>query len=580
MMDALRRAKGFISKRKSSHGRCTKFPITLCLMAMTGAPQYIYDKDTRCCECGSPLKPIEYHKKSTWILIFITSIIIVAGMVISYFSVFSGAGDGNTHASIQETAQEPVVTQKTTLVQKTAINEPKVSSSFETMVLDRDIQAETTQCTRLSSYLARLSGSNTVGGELAPDLAEAWLASKGASSIKRQQCLDDNGNKTAEFIISGRLDDKIVGMEIKAHGTNTGVKALASGEADIWMASAQVTDAQLAQLRNVGVERSGGNENIVGLDGVAIIVNPENPVNRLSKAQVKAIFTGKIKDWRDVGGVPGEINLYARDKESGTRKTFDEMILGPGVNLAPLVEKKPQGYDDSTKLSNEVAADPQGIGFVGMGFIKSAKVLAISDGGLTALTPTTFTVQKETYPLTRRLYLYTSKISSREALEFLSFVLSEKGQSFNSNSVTSLKPSVYWPPRDQADCKLSKNWLDDRNEFCRLLAHYGEISSSFAFDTASTQLDKLAKANILRVTDILRRMPDAEIILAGFADSRGTRSSNCALSLSRAKTVAIELENLGFSRIKARGFCDELPIRDDLGEDYERNRRVDVFVKK
>jgi phosphate transport system substrate-binding protein len=436
------------------------------------------------------------------------------------------------------------------------------------------------QCQRLSSYLARLSGSNTIGGELAPNLAEAWLVSKGATNIAKQQCVDDSGHDLPEFVVRGQLNGAPAGVEINAHGTGTGVAALAKGTTDIWMASAQATDAQLSTLSPVGVQRGGDTENVVGLDGVAVILSPTNPVSALSKAQVKAIFTGQITDWSALGGTPGPIHLFARDKESGTRKTFAEMVLGSGSAMAPLVAQQPQGYDNNADLSHDVAADPQGIGFVGMGYVKPAKAIAIGDGSITPVTPSNFTVQKEIYPLTRRLYLYTSNATGKDALEFVRFALGDGQKHFNSNTATSLKPDVYWPPRETSACELSKDWHADRQEFCRLRSRNGEISSSFAFETASSKLDNLARANLARLTEILHRMPDATVVLAGFADSRGARASKCALSQKRAESVAAELSKFGVSNIKSRGFCDELPIRDDLGEDFERNRRVDVFVSR
>jgi phosphate transport system substrate-binding protein len=245
-----------------------------------------------------------------------------------------------------------------------------------------------------------MSGSNTVGGKLAPDLAEAWLLDMGATNIETVQRKDSQGNNIPERVVSGEKNGKLIGVEIKAHGTNTGVDALRNGEADVWMASAPVTKEQAERLSALGDMRSKGSEHVVGLDGIAIIVSGANHVDSLTKAQVKAIFTGQIRDWSDLRQPAASINLYARDANSGTRVTFQDLVLGPGNRMAPLAPKKPEGYDDGDRLSDDVVADPHGIGFVGMTSIRSAKAVTIKDGSATALAPTTYTVRNENYPFT------------------------------------------------------------------------------------------------------------------------------------------------------------------------------------
>ncbi|MCW2285680.1 phosphate transport system substrate-binding protein [Rhodoblastus acidophilus] len=579
-----------MNDKSALSGRCTNIP-DMCSLAKAGTPQEMAGPDARCSECGSPLMIVSGPKRGIPAAVPVT--VVVALLSLGGFGAWrwvsatadtfnngvaiGGAivGAGQKIIGSGQDAQQPPGSSVQTPQSSQNLSEDKNRSSGNIVATPAVPGA---QCVRLSSYLVRLSGSNTVGGELAPNLAEAWLASKSVSNITKQQCADESGRAIPEFVVSGRLNGAPVGVEIKAHGTGTGVTALAQGDADIWMASAQVTDAQLETLAAVGVQRGGDSENIVGLDGIAIVTSPANPVSALSKAQIRAIFVGQIKDWREVGGTPGAIHLYARDKASGTRKTFDEMVLGSGVSMSPLFGAKPQGYDDNADLSRDVSSDAQGIGFVGMGYVKPAKAVAIGDGRLTPVEPTRFTVQKESYPLARRLYLYTSRLSSADSLEFVKYALGDGQKNANSRDTTPLKPEIYWPPRETVNCELSDQWKGDREEFCRLRARAGEISSSFTFDTASSKLDKLARANVLRVAEILRRMPSSQVVLVGFADSRGTRPNKCALSQKRAESVSDEFVNLGFSNIKSRGLCDELPIRDDLGEDFEHNRRVDVFV--
>jgi phosphate transport system substrate-binding protein len=431
----------------------------------------------------------------------------------------------------------------------------------------------------LDSYLVRLSGSNTIGAKLAPDLAEAWLLDMGATDIETVQRKDDQGAKLPEKVVSGELDGKRVGVEIKAYGTAIGLSALRDGDADIWMASAPVTEEQAQALKDQGDMRGPASEHVIGLDGVAVIVSPTNPLSTLTKAQVKAIFTGAIKNWSELGQPAAPINLYARDAESGTRKTFDDMVLGSEDKMAPLAAAKPEGYADSEQLSDDVAADPHGVGFVGMPYIRAAKALTIKDGaGATALAPTVFTVRTESYPLTRRLYFYTAAQPSDDVKRFVTFALSESGQALAQKSVVGLTPAKR-PARD-ADarpCQLSAKYPGDKRELCNLRAHAVIIDSSLRFRPASSELDTLAEANLDRVRRALKGARNIRVVLAGFADDRGGYKENCRLAKKRADTVKRELAARGVSNVEARGYCPELPIRDNAGEDYEQNRRVEVY---
>ncbi|WP_456717058.1 substrate-binding domain-containing protein [Bradyrhizobium sp. USDA 4353] len=431
----------------------------------------------------------------------------------------------------------------------------------------------------VNDYLVRLNGSNTIGAKLAPDLAEAWLRSMGASEVRRLQRTDPQGVRLPEFVISGDLGGRMVGVEVKAHGTGTGAKALRNLDADIWMASVPVSDEQASMLASVGDMRSARSEHVVGLDGIAVIVSPSSRLRTLTKAQVKDIFTGRLTDWSALGLPAGPINLYARDGQSGTRKTFEELVLGPNTRMAPLTPRQPNGYEDSEQLSDDVASDPNGIGFVGMAYVGAAKALSISDGNAIALAPTEFTVRTENYPLSRRLFLYSADQPRPEVSRFIKFALSKEGQDVAQKTVVGLSPNA--KPAAEVDsrpCALSAKWTGNPQEFCQLRAQARALDVSFRFQSDSFELDNLAAPNLYRVMQALRETPQARLLLAGFADRRGSYQANCRLSLQRAESVKQGLASLGISNVETRGYCDEVPVRDNGGDEFEKNRRVEIFV--
>lgn len=298
----------------------------------------------------------------------------------------------------------------------------------------------------------RLHGSNTIGKELVPALCEEFLKYQGATSVGRKP-----GEKEDETDVEAVLPNESkepLTFEVEAHGSKTAFEDLANGKCDIGMASRQITsdEARQCELAGLGDMFSPACENVLGLDGIAVFVNKSNPVNALTKQQIANIFSGKTTDWSQVGGNPGPIKLYAGDDKSGTFDTFKSLVL-QSKPLSPEALR----YENSAKLSDEVAADTNGIGFAGMAFVRGCKPLAISGAGPGALLPTPFTVANEHYPLSRRLYLYVPANPGNEwTQKFVQFALAELGgpskltptgvfaRTFVESALTKLEVFSWW----------------------------------------------------------------------------------------------------------------------------------------
>jgi len=269
----------------------------------------------------------------------------------------------------------------------------------------------------------RLHGSNTIGKELALAVCEDFLKSQGATSVQRKAREREN-ETDIEAILPNESAESLT-FEVQAHGTKTAFEDLAAGKCDIGMASRQINsdEAKQCTLAGLGDMFSPACENVLGLDGIAVFVNRSNPVNALTKEQIADIFSGGIMDWSQVGGRPGPINLHAPDDKSGTFDMFTSLVLG----TKPL-SLQASRYENSAKLSDEVAADPNGIGFAGMAFVRGSKPLAISDAGTRPLLPSPFTVANGDYPLSRRLFLYVPAESQNKwTRKFVEFALSSLG---------------------------------------------------------------------------------------------------------------------------------------------------------
>jgi phosphate transport system substrate-binding protein len=428
-----------------------------------------------------------------------------------------------------------------------------------------------TATARIASPDLVLCGSNTIGSQLAPDLVRGFLASAGAHDGSSTV----NGN---EQTVNADSNDKAVNVHIAAQGSATAFSGLAAGDCDVGMASRRIKTSEAAVLQPLGNMLSPRAEHVIGLDGIAVIVSESNPISSLSMSQLKDIFSGKITAWNLVGGVGHNIHVFARDAKSGTFDTFASLVL----NEAPLVTSALR-FGDSGLLSSSIAADPDAIGFIGLPFVAHAKALRIASGG-GAIFPTKFTVGRESYPLTRRLFLYTAVVPANPLVDrFVSFVQSDAGQKivdkdgFVGTVTTLTAPKV--------TSKLPSRSLprDAPQRYKALVDQLDQASFNFYFNSGSDRLDNKALVDVGRLVNIVstRRARSKQVVLVGFSDSAGDQIANQRLSEERAKSAAVELQTQGISVKDTLGFGQELPIRDNATEaGREKNRRVEIFLTR
>jgi phosphate transport system substrate-binding protein len=413
-----------------------------------------------------------------------------------------------------------------------------------------------------AKVVLRIHGSNTLGAELLPAMAEAYLKREGASSVQR---ISTAAN---EWRIEGSINRSIepVAIEIRAHGSGTAFKDIGGGAADIGASSRPIRKEEAQQLSRFGDMNSPAIEHVVGLDGIAVIVNRNNPVRMLSKAQIAQIFSGRIRDWADVGGPVGPIRVYARDEKSGTFDTFQHLVLGK-TELAATATR----IEDSAELSDRVATDSFGIGFIGLPYIRNAQAVAVADGDTLPLLPTPFTVATEDYPLARRLYLYAPPNPQNAYLrDFLEFAITDGGQSlvsavgFISQQVTAARPP------------LSES-LPGR--YTQLIKDAERLSLSFRFRPESSGLDSKAQRDLERVVDFLARHSGRRVLLLGFTDNSDDPTQGVQMSRERAREVERELAARGIFATVVEGLGPVNPVAsNDNPQSAARNRRVEIWV--
>ena len=241
-----------------------------------------------------------------------------------------------------------------------------------------------------SAYADRLviKGSDTLGAKLVPQLAEQFKAQNPGTTF-----------------------------DIAAEGSTTGIAAIIDGTAQIGMSSRRAKSSEVGAAAAKGINMK---PTVVAYDGIAVIVNANNPVKSLTKKQVEQIFAGDITDWSAVGGSGSKVSIYTRNTSSGTYSDFKELAM-----------KKRDYAGGSQKMAGneqiaaEVGKNPAGIGYVGMAYTKAGGVKVVSIDGAT---PSIQSVQNHSYPYWRPTFYYTNGEPSGIAKTFLDFTLSAAGQ--------------------------------------------------------------------------------------------------------------------------------------------------------
>ncbi|MGA4321254.1 substrate-binding domain-containing protein [Ectopseudomonas hydrolytica] len=412
----------------------------------------------------------------------------------------------------------------------------------------------------------RIQGSNTIGAKLGPELVKGLFEAQGLRDIRSEAGAAENEQR----LLARQADGRAVIVEIAAHGSGTGFTSLKDGSADLAASSRPIKDGEAANLAALGDLRSPQSEQVIAIDGLAIIVHPSNPVGALSVDQVAQLFSGQISDWSALGGRPGAVRQYARDDNSGTYDTFKELVLAPGGrSLAGTAQR----FESSTQLSDAVAGDPNGIGFIGLPYIRQAKAVAIAAGDSQPMPPSTTLIATEDYPLSRRLFIYNQpQLDNPWARALIDFAHSPRGQAIvdSTGFIAQTVQAVQVAP----DAQLPADY--------RQLAEQAQrLSVNFRFQEGSATLDNKAQRDLQRVMDYLRQHDklQGKVVLVGFGDAKSDPERAELLSKLRAMAVRRELARQGVLFREVTGLGGELPVAANNEEHGRiRNRRVEVWV--
>lgn len=220
-----------------------------------------------------------------------------------------------------------------------------------------------------------------------------------------------------------------ISIAVTGGGSGTGIASLINGTVDIANASRAMKESEFEDARANGIEPV---ELVVAIDALAIIVHPDNPVSHLTIPQLSDIYTGRITNWKDVGGNDAPIILLSRETNSGTHVYFLEEVVRRGESeeesiFAPQTILMPS----SVGITSELRRNPNSIGYDGLGYVdpEHEKIIAIArDDDSPFVFPSVESALAGTYPLARNLFMYTAGEPTGAIADYLNWILSPAGQ--------------------------------------------------------------------------------------------------------------------------------------------------------
>ena len=220
-------------------------------------------------------------------------------------------------------------------------------------------------------------------------------------------------------------EDPNVEVAVTGGGSGTGIAALINGTTEICASSRDMKEKEKQQAKEKGIETK---EVVVARDGIAVVVNPKNPVKELDMQQLAQIYTGAYTKWNQIGGSDKEILVFSRESSSGTYAFFQEHVL-KNKDYTPKAKLMPA----TSAIIESVSTDEDAIGYVGLGYALAAgskvKIIGVkADANSLAVMPSDETVTSGQYSISRPLYLYVPTKTKAEVTAFVDFCLSDAGQ--------------------------------------------------------------------------------------------------------------------------------------------------------
>ncbi|MAY86219.1 MAG: cell envelope biogenesis protein OmpA [Pseudooceanicola sp.] len=470
----------------------------------------------------------------------------------------------------------------------------RVETRFGELTLDGSgVLCDGPGCPSLSDFVAEIdfSGSSTIARVLMPALVEGFALRNGYDTRASQT---DESHQLIE-LIDRTTQDPRARLRFRVTNTDEGFADLLANEADIAMALREIRPTELLLAKEAGLTGPDGTipHRVLALDAVVPIVAPDNPVRRISAADLARVYSGDLTNWAEVGGPDAPISVHMPAQGSGLSQAVEDYVLAPGgLALAETIQRHRLNAD----MVRAVTRDPFGIGVASFAETGDARGLPLSGGCGFAISPSRRSIKTEDYPLTSPVFLYLpARRLPKEGREFLKYLRGPMAQNvIRRAGFVDQAPEEM--PIDAQGARFAhailaagqETTLDDLREMTAFLAPLRRLSLSFRFEPGSSRPDAQSRANVEYLADLLETgaVGARRLVFVGFSDGDGAAASNRRIAAARARHVRDAVREMAGAMgdtapaLETEAFGEALPMAcDDSEWGRKINRRVEVWVE-
>ncbi|APX22465.1 MAG: cell envelope biogenesis protein OmpA [Rhodobacteraceae bacterium] len=448
-------------------------------------------------------------------------------------------------------------------------------------------------CPSLTDFVAemRVSGSAAIGDVLMPALVEGFALRNGLEAAR-----EDSADGRFRYLLTDPSEDRVVGrFSFRSHTTNGGFADLLSDEADVVMALREVRPQEREQAEAAGLgDLSHPNRSrVLALDAMIPVVAHGNPVDAISLSALARMLSGRLVNWRALGGPDAPVVLHLRNAGSGLAQGLEDRLLRPsGLELNGEIVR----HESNAVLSEAVADDPFGIGLASYSEIGNTKPLSLTGSCGFQLRGRRTAIKTEDYPLTAPIFLYMpARRLPALAREFLAYTRSPPAQivirraGFVDQAPEEIEINAQGNRLANAIAVAQgQEGLGALQSMVTMLAPMRRLTTSFRFETGSVRLDAQSRSNVQQLARSLElgEYDGRRMVFVGFSDGQGPADDNLEIARARAEAVrdavigTAETADLDRLTLETVAFGEAMPMAcDDTVWGRRVNRRVEVWLR-
>ena len=471
----------------------------------------------------------------------------------------------------------------------------RIDTEYGPLTIDgTGVNCDGSACPNLIDFVAklRIAGAAPVAETVIPVLIASFSETHGFD-LETQVV---SSGRTVFSLVDGETGAPAAIITVDASTSTAGIEALLNNDADIALATREVTKAERARAEDPSGIYSGlGPEMIVALDGLVPVVSPFNPVSSIRILDMSRLYKGEIANWQELGGVDAPIYLHGRSAGTDIAAVMSDKVLSLDTSI---VAENMMLHDSDAEVAAAVIEDPFAIGFTTLAAKGDAKALHLTSdcGYLSSATPRN--LKSEDYPLTMPAFFYVRRqrlpALGREFLRFTQTPLAQAaiaGQGYVDQRFDTITMGEQGNRLVKAIANLGEDAnTDDLKRLVEELGQAHRLTITFRFENGSANLDAPSRANVGYLARMLegRLVPGTEVVFSGFSDGTGSPEANMKLSEKRARAVRDAAEkaiggesaaDIGY-RFTVLGFGETMPIScDDSDWGRQINRRVEIWVR-